>query len=59
MDKEEKIEILKSLSPEELLDALTYYETHFNPLNDDTCESYSLTKQEIMRRLKRDWEARK
>ena len=54
-----KVGVLRNMPPEELIRTLKWYETHFDPIDYDRCESYELTKAEILRRLNKEWEDRK
>ena len=51
MSKEEKLAWLQAQTPEKLLKAFIFQTNHFNPIDEDTCEWYDLTKEEILRRL--------
>ena len=51
LTKEQKIKKVESLDAEQLLGAFQYYEKNFNPIDDDCCESYSIIRAEIIKRL--------
>ena len=53
MTTQEKIAWLQAQKPERLLKAYNYEINHFNPIDEDTCEWYDLTRAEILKRLAR------
>jgi hypothetical protein len=54
MTREEKIEIVKDLTGDKLLEA---YDTHvktFNPFDYERIENYNIIKDEVLRRLNKE-----
>ena len=51
LTKEEKIAKVKAMSPEQLLESWKWYSKHFNPIDDDICESYEIVRVEILERM--------
>lgn len=51
MTKEAKIITANGLSGEQLINGLEYYRQHFNPIDEDICESYEILKAELANRL--------
>jgi len=49
--KEEKAEIVKCLSPDQLVKLFLNLHDNFDPICEDSCDSYEIAKQEIIRRL--------
>ena len=45
------IEIIRTDTPEQLLERFVYYCQNFNPVDDDQCERYDMVKAEIIRRM--------
>lgn len=56
MTREEKIEIVKDLTGDKLLEAYDIHVKTFNPFDDERVENYNVIKYEVLRRLnKEDW----
>lgn len=53
MTTEEKLKRIAEMTATELLDALDYYHTHWNPINEDMWESRDLVREEIIKRMEK------
>lgn len=51
---ERRAEIVKNMTAEKLLTAYDIYVRNFDPLDDDLYESYTLIRNEILRRCAKD-----
>lgn len=51
MTREQKIEWLANADAQQLLSTYDFHSRNFNPFDEDTCESFELTKAEIIKRL--------
>ena len=53
MSRDEKIKRVSEMTAEQLLDALDYYHTHWNPIDEGMWESRDIVKTEIINRMKK------
>lgn len=53
MSRDEKVKRVSEMTAEQLLDALDYYHTHWNPIDEDMWESRDIVKAEIIKRMEK------